>query len=42
MFYAVMWLGPGENTAFVAATNADGAVAADACDDAIRALINRY
>lgn len=42
MFYAVMWLGPGENTAFVAACNADGVMAADACNDAIRMLINRY
>lgn len=42
MFYAVMWLGPGENTAFVAVCNADGDVAADACNDAIRMLINRY
>ena len=42
MFYAVMWLGPGENTSFVAVCNADGAMAADACNDAIRMLINRY
>jgi CubicO group peptidase (beta-lactamase class C family) len=42
MFYAVMWLGPGENTAFVAVCNADGAMAADACNEAIRMLINRY
>lgn len=42
MFYAVMWLGPGENTAFVAVCNADGAMASDACNEAIRMLINRY
>lgn len=42
MFYAVMWLGPGEHTAFVAVCNADGAMAADACNDAIRMLINNY
>ncbi len=42
MFYAVMWLGPAENTAFVATCNADGDNAADACNDAIRMLINRY
>ena len=42
MFYAVMWLGPGANTAFVAASNADGYDATDACDDAIRDLINEF
>lgn len=42
MFYAVMWLGPGANTAFVAAANADGYDATDACDDAIRDLINEF
>lgn len=42
MFYAVMWLGPNADTAFVAACNADGAIAADACDDAVRALINQF
>ena len=42
MFYAVMWLGPGENTCFVAACNADCQDAQDACDDAIRILINEF
>jgi CubicO group peptidase (beta-lactamase class C family) len=42
MFYAVMWLGPGANTAFVAAANADGYDATDACDEAIRHLINEF
>ncbi len=42
MFYAVMWLGPGENTAFVAASNADSYESTEACDEAIRRLINRY
>ncbi len=42
MFYAVMWLGPGRNTAFVAAANADSPDAQTACDEAIRKLINDY
>jgi len=42
MFYAVMWLGPGADTAFVATANADGYDAVDACDDAIRHLINEF
>ena len=42
MFYAVMWLGPRENTCFVAACNADCWEASDACDSAIRMLINKY
>lgn len=42
MFYAVMWLGPAADTAFVAAVNADGYDATDACDDAIRFLINEF
>jgi hypothetical protein len=41
-FYSVMWLAPGENTVFVAAANVDNPDAAAACDDAVRALINRY
>lgn len=41
-FYAVMWLSPGENTCFVAVCNADCADAANACDAAIRLLINRF
>ena len=42
MFYAEMWLGPGENTCFVAACNADCYEAGAACDEAIRMLINKY
>ncbi|MDB6155692.1 MAG: penicillin-binding protein beta-lactamase class [Chthoniobacteraceae bacterium] len=42
MFYSVMWLGPKENTAFVAAANADSPEAQQACDEAIRFLINKY
>lgn len=42
MFYAVMWLGPEANTCFVAASNADGPGAVEACDDAITMLINDY
>ncbi len=41
-FYAVMWLGPGENTAFVATANADSYEAQQACDEAVRKLINEY
>lgn len=42
MFYATMWLGPGENTAFVAAANADSPDAQQACEEAIRRLINEF
>ena len=42
MFYAVMWLGPKENTCFVAACNCDGPEADAACDEAIRMMINRF
>ena len=42
MFYSVMWLGPGENTCFVAACNADGYEAEAACDEAITKLINLF
>lgn len=42
MFYAVMWLGPNSNTAFVAACNADGQDAVEACDEAITMLINEF
>jgi CubicO group peptidase (beta-lactamase class C family) len=42
MFYAVMWLGPGADTAFVAAANCDAYDARDACDEAIRYLINEF
>ena len=42
MFYAVMWLGPHENTCFVAACNADCSGASEACDEAVRMLINKF
>lgn len=42
MFYAVMWLGPRENTCFVATCNADCDEASEACDEAIRMLINKF
>jgi len=38
----VMWLGPNSNTAFVAACNADGQDAVEACDEAITMLINEF
>ena len=40
--YVVVWLGPKENTCFVAACNADCQEAQDACDEAIRLLINEF
>ncbi len=42
MFYAVMWLGPAVNTCFVAVCNADSQEAQNACDEAIRFMINEY
>jgi CubicO group peptidase (beta-lactamase class C family) len=42
MFYAVMWLGPRENTCFVAACNADCQEASEACDEVIQMLINKF
>ncbi len=42
MFYAVMWLGPSQDTCFVAACNCDGAGAEEACNDAIAMLINSF
>jgi CubicO group peptidase (beta-lactamase class C family) len=39
-FYAVMWVSPRKNTAFVATCNADGYQAEDACDQAVKMLIN--
>ena len=42
MFYAVMWLSPAENTCFVATCNADCVDASNACDEAVRMLINKY
>ena len=42
MFYAVMWLGPSQDTCFVAACNCDGPGAEEACNDAIAMLINSF
>ncbi len=42
MFYAVMWLGPSQDTCFVATCNADGPAAEEACDDAIAMMINSF
>jgi len=46
MFYAVMWVAPEKETAFVAATNAAHEEADDACNDAvvmmIRHVLKRY
>jgi CubicO group peptidase (beta-lactamase class C family) len=39
-FFAVMWISPSKNLAFVAACNADGYQAEDACDQAIKVLIS--
>ncbi len=41
-FYAELWLGVGENTAFMAAANASNPEAHAACHEAIRKLINAY
>ncbi len=42
MFYSVMWLGPSQDTCFVAACNCDGPGAEEACNDAIAMLINSF
>jgi CubicO group peptidase (beta-lactamase class C family) len=42
MFYAVMWLGPNQDTCFVATSNADDQASAEACDDAIAMLIKLF
>ena len=41
MFFAVIWIAPSRDTAFVAATNCAGEKAAKACDEAVAALIAR-
>ena len=41
MFYAVMWVAPGKDAVFVAATNAGHEEADDACNDAVVTLIRR-
>jgi CubicO group peptidase (beta-lactamase class C family) len=42
MNYAVMWIAPAKEAAFVAATNCSGAAAEKACDEAVAAMIGRY
>jgi CubicO group peptidase (beta-lactamase class C family) len=42
MWFAVMWVAPAKDAAFVAATNVAGSEAEKACDDAVAALIGRY
>jgi CubicO group peptidase (beta-lactamase class C family) len=41
MWYAVMWLAPGKDLAFVAATNAAGKNAEKGCDEAVTKLLRR-
>lgn len=42
MWYAVMWVAPERNAAFVAATNVESKGASQACDAAVSALIQRH
>lgn len=42
MWYAVMWLAPAKDLAFVAATNTAGKNAERACDEAVSALVGRH
>lgn len=42
MFFAVMWIAPAKDAAFVAATNCPGDAAAKACDEAVSVLIGRW
>lgn len=41
MWFAVIWIAPAKDAAFVAATNIAGDGAEKACDDAVAALINK-
>lgn len=41
MFFAVIWIAPAKDAAFVAATNCPGEAAAKACDEAVSLLIAR-
>jgi CubicO group peptidase (beta-lactamase class C family) len=41
MWYAVMWLAPAKDTAFVAATNIAGEEAEKGCDEAVATLLRR-
>jgi CubicO group peptidase (beta-lactamase class C family) len=42
MWYTVMWLAPGKDLAFVAATNIAGKNAERGCDEAVAALVQQY
>jgi CubicO group peptidase (beta-lactamase class C family) len=42
MFFAVIWIAPAKDAAFVAATNCPGDEAANACDEAVSLLISRF
>jgi len=42
MFYAIMWLSPAKDAAFVAATNCAGDEAGKACEQAVWMLIQRW
>lgn len=42
MFYALIWIAPAKDAAFVAATNCPGEEAAKACDEAVSLLIAKY
>lgn len=42
MFFAVIWIAPARDAAFVAATNCPGEEAAKACDEAVSLLISRF
>lgn len=41
LWYCALWVAPGKNAAFVAATNCASDLADDACDQAVKALISR-
>jgi CubicO group peptidase (beta-lactamase class C family) len=42
LWFAVMWVAPAKDAAFVAATNVAGRDAEKACDEAVASLIGRY
>lgn len=42
LWYAVIWIGPARNVAFLAATNCGGERAAQACDAAVTAIARKY
>jgi hypothetical protein len=41
MWFAVIWVAPAKDAAFVAATNFAGGGAEKACDDAVAALLKK-